>query len=64
MGIPPLQSSGLTSSESRRLTVPVSVQFIVVICVAATIWLGLYPPNILQWANDASQQLLAMIMLN
>lgn len=45
-----------------RMPVPIGVQFILVICVGATIWLGLYPANILDWANDASRQLLAMMM--
>jgi NADH-quinone oxidoreductase subunit N len=51
-------------SEDRvpvRLAVPVSVQFVVILCVGATLWLGFYPPNIITWANDASRQLLAMI---
>ncbi len=45
-----------------RLMVPVSVQLVVLVCVGATIWLGLYPASVLQWANDASQQLLAMML--
>lgn len=45
-----------------RMPVPIGVQFILVVCVGATIWLGLYPANILDWANDASRQLLAMMM--
>lgn len=37
------------------------VQLILVICVVATIWIGLYPPNFIDLANDASRQLLASI---
>jgi hypothetical protein len=29
--------------------------------VGATIWLGLYPPNIIDWAYDASTSLLAFL---
>jgi proton-translocating NADH-quinone oxidoreductase chain N len=53
--------SGKEDVVPVRLAVPISVQFIVIICVAATIWIGLYPPNIIEWANDASRQLLAMM---
>jgi proton-translocating NADH-quinone oxidoreductase chain N len=53
--------SGTEDAAPVRLAVPLSVQFVVIICVAATIWIGLYPPNIIQWANDASRQLLALM---
>lgn len=45
-----------------RLAVPVAVQVIVFLCVSATIWLGLYPAGIINWANDASRQLLGMML--
>jgi proton-translocating NADH-quinone oxidoreductase chain N len=53
--------SGADDAVPVRLSVPVAVQFAVIICVAGTIWLGLYPPNIIEWANDASRQLLALM---
>lgn len=53
--------SGREDVVPVRLSIPISVQFVVIVCVAATIWIGLYPPNILEWANDASRQLLAMM---
>ena len=53
--------SGKDDETPIRLTVPVSMQFVVMICVIATLWLGLYPPNIIEWANDASRQLLALM---
>ena len=53
--------SGVTEGAPVRLSVPIAVQFIVIICVVATLWLGLYPPNIIAWANDASRQLLALM---
>jgi proton-translocating NADH-quinone oxidoreductase chain N len=45
-----------------RLAVPISIQVIVLICVGATLWIGLYPPNVIEWANDASRQLLALML--
>jgi NADH-quinone oxidoreductase subunit N len=45
-----------------RLAVPVSIQVIVFLCVVATIWLGFYPPNVIEWANEASRQLLALML--
>jgi proton-translocating NADH-quinone oxidoreductase chain N len=53
--------SGTEDAVPVRLSIPVSVQFIVLLCAAVTIWLGLYPPNIIDWANDASRQLLALM---
>lgn len=53
--------SGTEDVVPVKLSVPIGVQFVVIICVVATIWIGLYPPNILEWANDASRQLLAMM---
>jgi NADH:ubiquinone oxidoreductase subunit 2 (subunit N) len=53
--------SGVDDAVPVRLSIPVSVQFVVFVCVVATIWIGLYPPNVIQWANDASRQLLAMM---
>src|SRR5690606_31878428 len=34
-----------------QVAVPVSVQVILLLCVGATIWIGLYPPNVIEWAN-------------
>jgi NADH-quinone oxidoreductase subunit N len=51
-----------SAAPVARMPVPIGVQFILVICVGATIWLGFYPANILDWANDASRQLLATMM--
>lgn len=50
-----------STSVPVRLVVPIGAQFVVILCVGATIWLGLYPPNIIDWANDASRQLLAFM---
>jgi NADH-quinone oxidoreductase subunit N len=35
-----------------------AAQLVVVVCVAATLWLGVYPLSLINWANDASQFLL------
>jgi NADH-quinone oxidoreductase subunit N len=53
--------SGTEDTVPVRLVIPIPVQFVVIICVVVTLWLGLYPPNIIEWANDASRQLLAML---
>jgi NADH:ubiquinone oxidoreductase subunit 2 (subunit N) len=53
--------SGVEDSVPVKVLVPISIQFVVIICVLGTIWIGLYPPNVIEWANDASRQLLAMI---
>lgn len=53
--------SGVEDAFPVRLSIPIAVQFVVILCVGATIWLGLYPPNIIEWANDASRQLLALM---
>ena len=45
-----------------RVAVPVSIQAVVLFCMAATIWIGLYPWRLLEWANSASQQLLALML--
>jgi len=53
--------SGVEELVPVRLYVPIGVQLVVVICVGATIWLGLYPPSIIDMANNASRQLLALM---
>ena len=39
----------------------VGAQVIVLVCVLGVIWIGLYPPNVVDWANSASQYLLAIL---
>jgi hypothetical protein len=43
------------------MPVSIPVQLSLVICVVATLWLGIYPPNVIDWADKASRQLLAMV---
>jgi len=47
-------------SVSNAMPVGIAVQIAVFLCVIGTFWLGLYPPSIIDWANDASRQLLAL----
>jgi proton-translocating NADH-quinone oxidoreductase chain N len=35
---------------------------IVFLCVLGVFWIGLYPPNVIDWANSASQYLLNMLV--
>jgi proton-translocating NADH-quinone oxidoreductase chain N len=44
-------------------TVPVApaAQVIVLLCVVVTLWLGIYPLSLINWANDASQYLLTIV---
>ena len=58
--------SELSLDEERDLPAParwrpaLAIQLVVLVCVVATIWIGVYPPNVIEWANDASQQLLTL----
>ncbi len=51
-----------TAEQMRvpQMGVSLSVQLVVLICLVVTVWLGVYPPNLIGWANSASQQLLAL----
>lgn len=46
-------------SELRPMPISISVQLALVVCVVATLWIGVYPPNLIDWANTASRQFLA-----
>lgn len=50
--------SGETPARSLPLAIP--IQLTVAICVIVTLWIGVYPPNFIDWANDASRQFLAL----
>jgi NADH-quinone oxidoreductase subunit N len=39
----------------------IGAQAIVVLCVLGVVWIGLYPPNVIDWANSASQYLLTIM---
>ncbi len=53
---------GNTEGEVKRMPVAIPLQMIVTLCLIATLYLGIYPPKVIEWANDASQQLLALVM--
>ncbi|MCB0046746.1 MAG: NADH-quinone oxidoreductase subunit N [Caldilineaceae bacterium] len=38
-----------------------ATQLIVLVCVAVTLWLGVYPMSLINWASDASQNLLTIV---
>jgi NADH-quinone oxidoreductase subunit N len=48
------------SVSTGGFSVSVSVQIAVIVCVGATLWIGLYPTNVINWANDASRYLLTL----
>ncbi|MFN8441557.1 MAG: NADH-quinone oxidoreductase subunit N [Caldilineaceae bacterium] len=48
-------------AEAKTIAIPLPIQIVVVICLVATLWIGLYPPKVIEWANDASQQLLTLV---
>ena len=52
-----------TDSEVGSKPVPISIpiQISLLVCVVATLWIGLYPPTLIDWANDASRTLLALV---
>ncbi len=47
--------------KPATMRTPLAVQVVLVICLVATLWLGIYPPRVIDWANSASQQLLTYI---
>lgn len=51
-----------TPELTSRFTAALPVQAIILICVVATIWIGLYPNSVINWANSGSQYLLALVM--
>ena len=58
-------TEGQTPAENATapvLAMPISIpiQIGLLVCVVATLWIGLYPPNIIAWANNASRTLLAL----
>ncbi len=47
---------------SKGLPISIPVQLALVICVVVTVWLGIYPPNLIRWADDAARQLLGLVL--
>ena len=42
------------------MPISIPIQIGLLVCVIATLWIGLYPPSIIAWANNASRTLLAL----
>ncbi|MEZ4870286.1 MAG: NADH-quinone oxidoreductase subunit N [Caldilineaceae bacterium] len=51
----------VTEEKPARLSISIPVQVGLIVCVVATFWIGVYPPNVIQWADSASRQLLALV---
>lgn len=49
------------AEEPKSFSMSLGIQFGLLICVAATFWIGIYPPNVIDWADSASRQLLALV---
>lgn len=47
--------------DAETLDVPMALQASLLICTIATVWIGVYPSAVLNWVNDASVQLLAVV---
>ncbi|MCB0060514.1 MAG: NADH-quinone oxidoreductase subunit N [Caldilineaceae bacterium] len=52
--------SSETTNTPKAFSMSLGVQFALLVCVLATFWIGIYPPNVINWVNNASQQLLAL----
>jgi len=47
-----------TNEEGQALIPPLGIQISLLICTAATLWLGIYPTTVIDWVNVASTQFL------
>lgn len=53
-----------TDAEERfptGVSAGLGAQLIVFLCVLGVFWIGMYPPNVIDWANSASRFLLAVL---
>lgn len=51
-----------TPAEGQKpLSISIPVQLTLIVCVLATFWIGVYPPSVIEWADNASRQLLALV---
>ena len=44
----------------KPVQIGIPIQLALIVCVVATFWIGIYPPNVIDWADNASRQLLAL----
>ena len=47
--------------EGKKFSISIPVQIGLLVCVVATFWLGIYPPSVISWADNASRQLLTLV---
>ncbi len=50
-----------SETQPPRFAISLPLQIGLVICVFATFWIGIYPPNVIDWADAASRQLLGLV---
>jgi proton-translocating NADH-quinone oxidoreductase chain N len=53
--------SGEEKEVATGASAGIGAQAIVFVCVLGVFWIGLYPPNVIDWANSASQYLLQIL---
>ncbi len=53
---------GSEEDAASSLELPLGMQATLLICTIATLWIGLYPPQVLDWVNTASQQILTAVL--
>ncbi len=49
-----------SEGEPVAMSMALPIQLVVAICVIATIWIGIYPPSFIDWANEASEKFLTV----
>jgi len=47
--------------QGKQFSISIPVQIGLLVCVVATFWLGVYPPSVISWADNASRQLLTLV---
>lgn len=52
---------GESVETTKPFTISIPVQIGLLVCVVATFWLGVYPPSVITWADNASRQLLTFV---
>lgn len=55
------ETEAAVAAPERGFNISISLQVSLAICVIATIVIGIYPPNFVQWATDASRDFLTLI---
>ena len=55
-----VEEENADATGNPQLDIGMGLQLVLVICVVATIWIGIYPQSFIDLANDASRQILAL----